>query len=142
MSEQWMGLHNPERHRDNGADYTWCAECENHDESGCFPADPCRCCLEAEVAARRAQVIDYEVAFDEAVTAQCRDIVMDALRGKQALEAEVEKLRAELRELGLLLDRRTAENEVLRAQVERVRALRQDHCPFCFGSCACDGEGN
>ena len=56
MSEQWMGLHNPERHRDNGADYTWCAECENHDESGCFPADPCRCCLEAEVAARRAQV--------------------------------------------------------------------------------------
>lgn len=36
-----------------------------------------------------------------------------------------------------------AEVETLRAENAALRwQVRQDHCPFCFGSCACDGEGN
>ena len=54
--EQWMGLHNPERHEPDmlGA-IARCATCG--DTGGlCHPDSPCRCCLAAEVEALRAQV--------------------------------------------------------------------------------------
>jgi hypothetical protein len=48
MSEQWMGLHNPERHRPGvGA----CSVCETL----CWGPQPCKCCLAAEVEALRAE---------------------------------------------------------------------------------------
>jgi hypothetical protein len=55
MSARWLGLHNPERHRIDGS-YSWCAFCAAPDVADCFPDDPCRCCLAAEVEALRATV--------------------------------------------------------------------------------------
>ena len=78
----WRGLFNPERHRDNGADYTWCAECENHDESGCFPADPCRCCLEAQAAAVAAVIAPHMEAYGW--SCPCCTAVADTLKGHGA----------------------------------------------------------
>ena len=56
MSEQWRGLHNPERHEpDMLGVIARCATCG--DTGGlCHPDSPCRCCLAAEVEALRARL--------------------------------------------------------------------------------------
>ncbi len=54
MSEQWRGLHNPERHFSAfGTGTPLCDEC---DDALCVPSNPCYCCLEAEVEVLRAFV--------------------------------------------------------------------------------------
>ena len=52
MSE-WRGLHNPERHFDDGGDsLPECWDCETE----CLASRPCRCCLAAEVADRDQRI--------------------------------------------------------------------------------------
>lgn len=46
MSEQWLGLHNHDRHERNGL-AAWCS----NEEITCAEHYPCRCCLAAEVEA-------------------------------------------------------------------------------------------
>lgn len=61
MSE-FRGLHNPERHRLLSDGTTFCDDSDEDVETywgcieDCYPDDPCRCCLAAEVEALRAQV--------------------------------------------------------------------------------------
>lgn len=61
MSEPWMGLHNPERHRllSDGS-----AICDDSDDDveqywgcieDCSETDPCKCCLAAEVESLREE---------------------------------------------------------------------------------------
>ena len=62
MSEQWMGLHNEERHRVLPTGMAFCDGCDDDVDrywgclEDCAPNDPCRCCLAAEVEALRATV--------------------------------------------------------------------------------------
>ena len=61
MSE-FRGLHNPERHRLLSDGTTFCDDSDEDVETywgcieDCYPDDPCRCCLAAEVQLLRAQV--------------------------------------------------------------------------------------
>lgn len=59
MSEQWLGLHNPERHEPYAGQFAGYAECLpvlGGCLAECGEDDPCRCCLAAEVETLRAQV--------------------------------------------------------------------------------------
>ena len=58
MSEQWRGMHNPERHSqfEVGGGVV-CERCWTGTVAAvCYQDQPCRCCLAAEVEALRAQV--------------------------------------------------------------------------------------
>ena len=61
MSEQWRGLHNPERHF--SAFGTGTPVCDECDDALCVPSNPCYCCLAAEVEALREKVKQHEVVF-------------------------------------------------------------------------------
>lgn len=64
MSE-WRGLHNHERHSrfEVGGGVT-CERCWAGDyRAVCYPDQPCRCCLAAEVEALREKVKQHEVVF-------------------------------------------------------------------------------
>ena len=55
MSEQWLGLHNPERHEEiyTTSQVSECGQCGFME---CSKNILCHCCLEAEVETLRAQV--------------------------------------------------------------------------------------
>lgn len=58
MIEQWMGLHNPDRHEGATTDSAWCLFCSG----ACLVGDYCHCCLAAEVQAQTARADTAEAA--------------------------------------------------------------------------------
>ncbi len=54
MSEQWLGLHNPDRHETDGS-LAYCDTCRRPSGApgGCWPDEPCKCCLVADNEALR-----------------------------------------------------------------------------------------
>ena len=75
MSEQWLGLHNPERHEPYAGQFAGYAECLpvlGGCLAECGEDDPCRCCLAAEVETLRGRIAeaialhwDRHDAFDD-----------------------------------------------------------------------------
>ena len=68
MSEQWMGLHNPDRHSDPTTSVYGITYCDCQGSSVCEPDGPCYCCLYAEVEALRAQVRVLELCAESEAT--------------------------------------------------------------------------
>jgi hypothetical protein len=82
MSEQWMGLHNHDRHFYSPGYGDRCGKCWY-----CSPETPCYCCLQAEVEALRAQVqrVRQLARLDEGMTDMALNIEYeDWIREKRA----------------------------------------------------------
>ena len=89
MSEQWLGLHNPDRHFvtfEGGA-----CHCDECGVALCLPNHPCRCCLAAEVevlrAIRESQIEDIiALRYDLEVAREAQATI-------DALKAQVQRVR-------------------------------------------------
>lgn len=91
MSEQWLGLRNPDLHE---VSMLTAAHCR-YDFELCLPNRPCRCCLAAEVEVLRAQVSEEH---DLRLAAQTRadaaeDQMEDAAKVIAATRAQVQRVR-------------------------------------------------
>ena len=120
MSEQWRGLHNPERHFSAfGTGTPLCDEC---DDALCVPSNPCYCCLEAEVEVLRAFVpesLRYPKRNGEFINIgpECfsdEEELVICWKGRNYYADPAD-------EVNLI-----AEVEALRAQVQRVREVADD----------------
>ena len=80
MSEQWRGLHNPERHF--SAFGTGTPVCDECDDALCVPSNPCYCCLDPQrsVALRRFPQNRQLPGYNDGWNA-CRMATLRALDG-------------------------------------------------------------
>ncbi len=66
MSEQWMGLHHPDRHEHHGGIADCLIETANPVMARwCTRDHPCRCCLAAEVEVLRAELDRYKRLLEQ-----------------------------------------------------------------------------